>query len=212
MRPSCSASSVRSCARSGRCEATYAAVTEAENAAAWRDPGQVLEIMTRRSATFQLRDLDRQLGRRIADPEERAAVRGARAGSPGHGTGILEEGEVGADQVARDGQRVVIGAGASAMDVAATALENGAREARLLVRRSQMPLINKSKGSGNPGMAHGYWALPDEWKWRFRHYIQAQQVPPPQGSTLRVSRHAQAHFHFDVEVQEACMVGHDAAP
>lgn len=54
-----------------------AAVTEAENAAAWRDPGQVLEIMTRRSPTFRLRDLDRQLGRRIADPEERAAVRGA---------------------------------------------------------------------------------------------------------------------------------------
>lgn len=110
------------------------------------------------------------------------------------------------------GQRVVvIGAGASAMDVAATALENGAREARLLVRRSQMPLINKSKGSGNPGMAHGYWALPDEWKWRFRHYIHQQQVPPPKGSTLRVSRQPQAHFHFDVQVHEARMVGEHVA-
>jgi uncharacterized peroxidase-related enzyme len=70
-----------------------------------------------------------------------------------------------------------------------------------------MPLINKSKGSGNPGMAHGYWALPDEWKWRFRHYINQQQVPPPKGSTLRVSRHPQAHFHFDVQVLDAQMTG-----
>jgi len=52
-----------------------AAATEAENAAAWRDPERVLEIMTRSSPTFRLRDLDRQLGRRIAEPDERAAVR-----------------------------------------------------------------------------------------------------------------------------------------
>jgi FAD-dependent urate hydroxylase len=98
---------------------------------------------------------------------------------------------------------VVIGAGASAMDAAATVLENGAREARLLIRREQMPLINKSKGSVSPGMAHGFWALPDDWKWRFRHYINQQQVPAPKGSTLRVSRHRQAHFHFGVRVLQA---------
>lgn len=98
---------------------------------------------------------------------------------------------------------VVIGAGASAMDAAATALEHGAREVRLLIRRPQMPLINKSKGSGSPGMAHGYWALSDEWKWRFRHYINQQQVPAPKGSTLRVSRHSNAHFHMEVQVQKA---------
>lgn len=102
------------------------------------------------------------------------------------------------------GQRVaVIGGGASAMDAAATALEHGAARVDLLIRRADLPRINKSKGSGNPGMAHGYWALPDEWKWRFRHYINAQQVPPPQGSTLRVSRHANAFFHFAVPVTEA---------
>ncbi|MEY2622241.1 MAG: hypothetical protein RIT26_2061 [Pseudomonadota bacterium] len=108
------------------------------------------------------------------------------------------------------GQRVVIiGAGASAMDGAATALENGAVEARILIRRTQMPRVNKSKGSGNPGMAHGYWALPDDWKWRFRHYIQQQQVPAPKGSTLRVSRHPQAHFHFGVSVQKAEVWGNE---
>ncbi|MEP6556887.1 MAG: NAD(P)/FAD-dependent oxidoreductase [Burkholderiales bacterium] len=90
----------------------------------------------------------------------------------------------------------VIGAGASAMDAAATALESGAARVDLLIRRADLPRINKGKGAGHPGMAHGFWNLPDEWKWRFRHYINVQQVPPPHGSTLRVSRHANAHFHL----------------
>ena len=50
-------------------------------------------------------------------------------------------------------------------------------------------------------MTHGYWQLPDEWKWRIRHYINAQQVPPPQGSTLRVSRYPNAYFHTSVWVE-----------
>jgi cation diffusion facilitator CzcD-associated flavoprotein CzcO len=102
------------------------------------------------------------------------------------------------------GQRVaVIGGGASAMDAAATALEAGAARVDLLVRRAVLPTVNKGKGIGSPGMAHGFSHLPDDWKWRFRHYINVQQVPPPRGSTLRVSRHAQAHFHIGVAVQGA---------
>lgn len=102
------------------------------------------------------------------------------------------------------GQRVaVIGGGASAMDVAATALEAGAARVDLLIRRAVLPRVNKGKGAGSPGMAHGFWALPDAWKWRLRHYINVQQVPPPHGSTLRVSRHAQAHFHLGAAVRAA---------
>ena len=52
-----------------------AARTELENAAAWRDPAAILEVMTRSSATFRLRELDRQLNSRIADAGERASVR-----------------------------------------------------------------------------------------------------------------------------------------
>jgi cation diffusion facilitator CzcD-associated flavoprotein CzcO len=102
------------------------------------------------------------------------------------------------------GQRVaVIGGGASAMDAAATALEAGALRVDLLIRRADLPRINKGKGAGNPGMAHGFWALPDAWKWRFRHYLNVQQVPPPHGSTLRVSRHPNAHFHLGAAVRGA---------
>lgn len=103
-----------------------------------------------------------------------------------------------------EGKRVVvIGVGASAMDSAATALENGAARVHLLARRTQIPRINKSKGSVSPGMTHGFWQLPDEWRWRIRHYINAQQVPPPQGSTLRVSRHENAYFHTATQVESA---------
>jgi cation diffusion facilitator CzcD-associated flavoprotein CzcO len=95
----------------------------------------------------------------------------------------------------------VIGAGSSAMDSAATALESGATSVDLLIRRHDLPRINKSKGAGAPGLTHGHYQLPDAHKWRLRHYINATQVPPPQGSTLRVSRHPNARFRFGCPVQ-----------
>lgn len=108
------------------------------------------------------------------------------------------------DGAALRGLRVaVIGGGASAMDAAATALEGGAARVDLLIRRADLPRVNKGKGAASPGMAHGFWTLPDAWKWRLRHYINVQQVPPPHGSTLRVSRHTNAFFHLGAAVQGA---------
>ena len=97
----------------------------------------------------------------------------------------------------------VVGGGASAMDSAATALECGAAQVHLLVRRRDLPRINKGKGAGNPGFVAGFARLPDDWKWRIRHYINVQQVPPPRNSTQRVARFANAHFHLGVAVQDA---------
>ena len=106
------------------------------------------------------------------------------------------------DYAALAGLRVgVVGAGASAMDSAATALEAGAAQVHLLVRRADLPRVNKGKGAGNPGFVQGYARLPDDWKWRIRHYIDTQQVPPPRNSTQRVSRHANAHFHLGVAIE-----------
>jgi FAD-dependent urate hydroxylase len=100
----------------------------------------------------------------------------------------------------------VVGAGASAMDSAATALEVGAASVDMLIRRAELPRINKGKGAGNPGLVHGYFDLPDEWKWRFRRYINKQQVPPPRGSTLRVSRFSNAHFHLGSAIKNITVV------
>jgi len=95
------------------------------------------------------------------------------------------------------GKRVaVIGVGASAVDNSAEALEHGAAEVRHLIRREEMPTINKMMGIGSFGFTAGFARLPDEWRWRFMQYSFATQTPSPRGSTLRVSRHPNAYFHF----------------
>ncbi len=95
------------------------------------------------------------------------------------------------------GKRVaVVGVGASAVDNAAEALEHGAAEVRHLIRRKDMPTINKMMGIGSFGFTAGFADLSDEWRWRFMQYSFATQTPSPHGSTLRVSRHDNAYFHF----------------
>jgi FAD-dependent urate hydroxylase len=109
------------------------------------------------------------------------------------------------------GKRVgIIGGGSAAMDSAATALECGAARVDLLVRRNDLPRINKSKGAGNAGLMHGHVDLPDEWKWRIRHYINVQQGPPPRGSTQRVSRHKNVRFFFGCGVLDLGMAADPA--
>ncbi|WP_315707281.1 MULTISPECIES: NAD(P)/FAD-dependent oxidoreductase [unclassified Bradyrhizobium] len=95
------------------------------------------------------------------------------------------------------GKRVaVVGAGASAMDNAAMALEAGAARLDLFIRRPDIPRINKFTGIGSQGVVHGFAGLPDEWKWRFLDHTIKAQTPPPRPSVLRVSAFAQAHFHL----------------
>ncbi|WP_108483310.1 NAD(P)-binding domain-containing protein [Oceaniglobus ichthyenteri] len=102
---------------------------------------------------------------------------------------------------------VVIGVGASAIDNAAEALEHGAAEVRHVIRRAEMPTINKMMGIGSPGFTHGYGTLPDEWRWRFMNYSFVTQTPPPHGSTMRVSRHDNAYFHFGHPVERLSLNG-----
>jgi cation diffusion facilitator CzcD-associated flavoprotein CzcO len=96
---------------------------------------------------------------------------------------------------------VVIGVGASAVDNAAEALEAGASEVRHLIRRKDMPTVNKMMGIGSYGFIAGYASLSDEWRWRFLQYSLATQTPSPRGSTQRVSRHDNAYFHFDKSIK-----------
>lgn len=102
---------------------------------------------------------------------------------------------------------VVVGVGASAVDNAAEALEAGAREVRHLIRRDEMPCINKMMGVGSPGFNAGYRELSDEMRWRIMQYSFATQTPAPRGSTLRVSRHENAFFHFGIRIRAARALG-----
>ncbi|SDN98917.1 NAD(P)-binding domain-containing protein [Ensifer sp. YR511] len=96
---------------------------------------------------------------------------------------------------------VVIGVGASAVDNAAEALEQGAGEVRLLARRKEMPTVNKLMGIGSYGVTAGFAEISPEWRWRLMDYAAKQQTPAPHNSTLRVSRHPNAYFHFDCGIR-----------
>lgn len=101
----------------------------------------------------------------------------------------------------------VVGAGASAMDNAAEALEAGARSVRMFVRRPALPAINKLTGIGSPGLTLGFQKLPDLWKWRFMHYNDSCQNPPPRDSVLRVTQHPNAAIHLSCPVLSAEALG-----
>ncbi|MEI4472906.1 NAD(P)/FAD-dependent oxidoreductase [Frigidibacter sp. MR17.24] len=101
----------------------------------------------------------------------------------------------------------VIGAGASAVDNAATALEAGAARVDLLIRRATIPAVNKLTGIGSPGTELGLGQLSDDWKLAIHGYAAREQVPPPSHSVRRVSSHANAHFHLGCAVLGAEVAG-----
>jgi len=109
-------------------------------------------------------------------------------------------------KVLKNKRIAVLGAGASAFDNAAVALESGAKEVVMYARRPQLPQVNKSKWSSFPGFLHGYSALDDARRWRFYTYIFSEQVPPPYESVLRCEKHEGFSIRFgegwkDIEVK-----------
>jgi cation diffusion facilitator CzcD-associated flavoprotein CzcO len=106
------------------------------------------------------------------------------------------------------GKRVgVVGASASAFDNAASALEAGAAQVDLFVRRAVLPRINKLTGIGSPGLVHGFANLDDDTKWRFLHYSAQTQTPPPRDSVLRVARFEEARLHLSSPLTRVCAAG-----
>ena len=101
----------------------------------------------------------------------------------------------GIDFAALAGRRVaVLGAGASAFDNAATALEAGAREVVLCFRRPNLVNVNPYRWAEFVGFLRHLGDLPDADKWRFiRQMTRMGQLPP--ADTLRRAQ-AQAGFHL----------------
>ena len=99
------------------------------------------------------------------------------------------------DFAALAGKRVaVLGAGASAFDNAATALEAGAREVMLCFRRPNLVNVNAYRWAEFVGFLRHLGDLPDADKWRFiRQIVRMGQLPP--ADTLR---RAQAHAGFRI--------------
>jgi len=83
----------------------------------------------------------------------------------------------------------VIGAGASAADNAAAALEAGAARVAMLLRRADVPRINRGMGINSAGMWHGFNRLSLWQRWSIVQHIADHAIPPPRDSMLRLSRH-----------------------
>jgi len=95
------------------------------------------------------------------------------------------------DFAALRGQRVaVIGAGASAFDNAAMALEAGARTVHLLCRRAEIQLVQPYRWLTFRGFLRHFSELDDAWRWRFMRAVLELREGFPQPTYDRCARHA----------------------
>jgi FAD-dependent urate hydroxylase len=94
------------------------------------------------------------------------------------------------------GKRVaVLGAGASAFDNAAEALEHGAAEVRLFFRRPELVTVNAYRWAEFVGFLKHHGDLPDADKWRFIVQILRMGQLPPKDTFQRASEHPGFHLH-----------------
>jgi cation diffusion facilitator CzcD-associated flavoprotein CzcO len=80
----------------------------------------------------------------------------------------------------------VLGAGASAFDNAATALEAGAAEVHLFCRRAEPMIIQPYRWLTFAGFLRHMHEMSDEWRWRFLSYILGPARGFPQDTYTRV--------------------------
>jgi cation diffusion facilitator CzcD-associated flavoprotein CzcO len=95
---------------------------------------------------------------------------------------------------------VVIGAGASAWDNAATALEAGAGTVTILARRGYLPQINKGRASSQAGFLEGWASLAPGQKWFWAAYADDVSGPPPHETIHRTMRHANLDLRLDSRI------------
>ena len=119
---------------------------------------------------------------------------------PGHAAHTMAD----IDFAALRGRRIaVVGAGPSAWDNAASALERGAARVDMYVRRPELPQINKGRGSATPGFFEGWADLPAATKWEILVYLQDLQAPPPHETILRTIRNPGFHIHLGTALRGA---------
>ena len=89
----------------------------------------------------------------------------------------------------------VIGAGASAFDNAATALEAGAAEVHLLCRRLEPQVVQPYRWLTFRGFLRHLSDLDDAWRWRFMRHILNLREGFPQPTYDRCAQHDNFHLH-----------------
>jgi cation diffusion facilitator CzcD-associated flavoprotein CzcO len=101
----------------------------------------------------------------------------------------------------------VIGAGATAFDNAATALEAGAAEVHLLCRRAEVQLVQPYIWLTFRGFLRHLSDLDDAWRWRFMRAIIDMREGFPQATYDRCARFSNFHLHEGSPVEAAKEAG-----
>jgi cation diffusion facilitator CzcD-associated flavoprotein CzcO len=107
----------------------------------------------------------------------------------------------------RGKQVSVIGAGASAFDNAAVALEAGAAEVHLFCRRAEIQVIQPYRWLTFRGFLRHFCDLEDAWRWRFMRAILEMREGFPQATYDRCARHANFHLHEGAPIDAAREAG-----
>jgi hypothetical protein len=97
----------------------------------------------------------------------------------------------------------VVGAGASAFDNAAMALEAGAASVDLFVRGKRLPRVNPNRWMEFAGFLRHFGDLDDMRKWRFMKFIFDMNQPPPQDTFDRCACHANFFMHLGSPIDNA---------
>lgn len=96
----------------------------------------------------------------------------------------------------------IVGAGASSFDAAATALENGAESVEIIVRRDAIPQVNKFNQFYYPGIAHGFYSLPDELHCEYFAEAFECGAPPPKDALDRVKGYSNLRILYNTEIHQ----------
>lgn len=107
----------------------------------------------------------------------------------------------------RGKQVAVIGAGATAFDNAAVALEAGAAEVHLFCRRAEIQVIQPYRWLTFRGFLRHFCDLDDVWRWRFMRAILEMREGFPQATYDRCARHPNFHLHEGAPIEAARKAG-----
>jgi FAD-dependent urate hydroxylase len=103
----------------------------------------------------------------------------------------------------RGEQVAVIGAGATAFDNAAAALEAGADGVDLLCRRAQIQLVQPYRWLTFRGFLRHFSDLDDSWRWRFMHATLEMREGFPQPTYDRCARFPNFQLHEGAPIEAA---------
>lgn len=103
----------------------------------------------------------------------------------------------------RDKRVGIIGGGASGFDAAAAALEEGALHVDIILRRQELPYVNKAASLTYSGFFEGYYNLSDEKRWKLMELCTRKGIPPPYESVERIINHPKFSFVRSVQIQDA---------